>query len=159
MVDSEIRELIEIKAAKYNLDPDLIEAHILTESSGNSNSTRYEPAFYEKYIKNNISKWKITLQEAHDRATSYGLLQIMLQVAREMGFTGQATDLLIPEVGLEWGCKKLSKCYEKFGQKYINAGIAAYNCGTPKLTPTGFVNQRYVDRVNGFLNKIREERK
>lgn len=157
MVTPEIKELIKIKSTKYNLDPDLVLAHVMVESSGNSNSTRYEPAFYKTYIKNNISKWKITLKEAKDRATSFGLLQLMGQVAREFGFAGNLSELLIPETGLEWGCRKLSKCYKDYPG---DAGIASYNCGTPRLLPNKkFKNQEYVEKIKKYYNQIKQEGK
>ena len=153
MVKHEIRLEIEKAAAKYGLDPDYVEAHVMTESSGNPKATRYEPAFYSRYVVPLKIKDE---KEAKCRATSFGLLQIMGQVAREMGFKGEFKDLCGVIGGLDWGCRKLAKCYEKFGKKNINAGIAAYNCGTPKITPEGFKNQEYVNRVNGFLKKIKE---
>ncbi len=107
MVSKEIRAIIESKARKYNLYPDLVEAHVMTESSGKPNATRYEPAFFKTYIK----KLGIDNEvERTGRATSWGLLQIMGQVARELGYQGSWEGLMDPMVNLEYGCKKLSKC-------------------------------------------------
>ena len=153
MVKPEIRELIEEKASVYDLDPDLVEAHVLVESSGKPKSTRWEPAFYERYV----LPLNLASNEARGRATSFGLLQIMGQVARELGFKGEFAELLDPESGLEWGCKKLNQCYKKYSSNGQDAGIAAYNCGTPKRKKDGaFQNQEYVDRVYGFLWEIKE---
>lgn len=153
MVKPEIRKLIELKAAAYGIDPDLVEAHVMTESSGNPQAVRFEPQFYDRYIRPLGLKDQ---KEAQGRATSFGLLQIMGQVARELGYQGAFSGLMDPSVGIEWGCKKLSKCYAKFANQGIDAGIAAYNSGTPRRNKDGsFVNQVYVDRVSGFLREIK----
>lgn len=154
MVTPEIRQLIESKAASYGLNADLVEAHVMTESSGNPQATRFEPAFYERYI---LPLNLRDRNEARGRATSFGLLQIMGQVARELGFKGPFSALLEPETGIEWGCKKLSQCYKKYARNGQDAGIAAYNCGTPKRKKDGtFQNQEYVNKIYGFLAKIKE---
>ena len=153
MVSAEHRKIIESKANKYLLDPDLVEAHVMTESSDKPDAWRYEPAFWKTYIK----KMGITdATESAGRATSWGLLQLMGQVAREMGYQGSWTGLCDPTTNIEYGCKKLSKCYTKYAPD-IDAGIASYNCGTPKMVDGKFMNQEYVDRVHKFLYKIKHE--
>jgi len=151
-VKPELRLLIESKAAKYGLDPDLVEAHILTESSGKPTATRFEHRFYEHYVLPLNLKDQ---NEARGRATSFGLLQIMGQVARELNYQGAWSGLMEPAVNLEYGCKKLAKCYKKYQG---DAGIAAYNSGTPKKKGEEFMNQIYVDRVKGFLAMIRADK-
>jgi len=43
-----------------------------------------------------------------------GLLQVRLRSARELGFTGSASDLLKPEVGAYWGVQHIRMC-RKYG--------------------------------------------
>lgn len=149
MVSPELRKLIESKAATYGLDPDLVEAHVMTESSGKPTARRFEMQFFNHYI----APMKIADEdEADGRATSWGLLQIMGQVARELGYQGNWSGLTEPAVNLTYGCKKLAKCYKKYPG---DAGIAAYNSGTPRYRDGKLVNQGYVDKVKGFLAKIR----
>jgi len=159
MVSKEIRAIIESKAYKYNLYPDLVEAHVMTESSGKPNATRYEPGFYKTYIK----KLGITNEvEATGRATSWGLLQIMGQVAREMGYQGSWEGLCDPMVNLEYGCKKLAKCCRRYHPE-LDKGIASYNSGSAIVVFRDGVevlrNQEYVDRVHRFWDKIKNEKK
>ena len=157
MITPEIRKEIENAAFKYGLDPDYVEAHIMVESSGEPQKTRFEPAFYKTYIQPLLIKNNLSPAESRGRATSYGLLQIMGQVARELGLEGNFNDLLTVSVGLEWGCKKLAQCYHKYPND-IHAGISAYNCGTPRLLKNGKLkNQEYVDKVLGFLKQIKGE--
>jgi soluble lytic murein transglycosylase-like protein len=157
MVSKEIRAIIESKAQKYNLYPDLVEAHVMTESSGNVNAWRYEPAFYKTYIQKLGIK---NATESAGRATSWGLLQIMGQVARELGYQGSWEGLCDPTVNLEYGCKKLSKCYQRYHPE-LDKGIAAYNSGSAiEVFRDGkpvLRNQEYVDRVHKFWDKIRTE--
>lgn len=156
MVKPEIRTVIESKATKYNLDPDLVEAHILQESSGIPTATRFEPAFYERYVLPVNLKDQV---EARGRSTSFGLMQIMGQVARELGYQGAWSGLMDIDTNLEYGCKKLAKCYIKYGKKDIKEGIAAYNSGTPRYRDGVLVNQHYVNKVLGYLSKIKLENK
>jgi soluble lytic murein transglycosylase-like protein len=152
LVSENIRRMIEVVADKYSINPDLIEAMVIKESSGNAMAIRYEPAFYRNYI----VKLNLPEDEGKKRATSYGLLQIMYQSAIEDGFKSIAEDLLIPNVGLEWGVKHLSKKIAKYGKEDINRAIAAYNAGNVRKMKDGkFVNQYYVDRVNRYLEQIR----
>lgn len=73
-------------------------------------------------------------------------MQIMGIVARELGYDGSLSFLLLPEIGLMYGCLNLVKISQKYqDQEEI---IATYNAGSPRRTPDGrFVNQLYVDKV------------
>ena len=109
MLDQEItarRRQIAPYAAKHGLATELVCAVVEQESSFNWWATRYEPLFYARYIHD----LDISMVEARDRATSWGYLQIMGEVARELGYTGALPDLRDPINGLEFGCKKLSRC-------------------------------------------------
>ncbi len=156
MVKPEIREKIEDTAKLYGIDPDLVEAFVMAESSGNPQATRYEPAFYKRYIQPLIPKEGITPHEAIGRATSWGLMQIMGQVARERGFKGEFEELLTPNQGLDWGCKHLKRFLKRYDPD-LDAAIASYNAGSPRRTDTGrsFVNQRYVDKVKNYYTTIK----
>lgn len=136
------------------LDPDLVAAFVMQESSGNPNATRYEPRFYARYI----APMKLKDQdEATGRATSWGLMQLMGQVAREHGFTGEFKSLLEPSLGLKWGCGKLSECLKRYPRD-LDSAIAAYNAGTARKNKEGeFVNQGYVDSVKKYLLEFRKD--
>jgi soluble lytic murein transglycosylase-like protein len=148
----ELRILIEGKAAERGVDPDLVEAVIMTESSGRYLSARFEKGFYKTYVEKLPVKesWKMFY------ATSWGLMQIMGLVAYEMGFPNNPVELMDPETNLRYGIQFLKRKIDKYG---IPAGIAAYNSGTPRKTASGeFTNQVYLDRVNRFLKEIKEEK-
>lgn len=98
------------------VSPMLLAAVIHQESSGNPWAIRYEPAFFRRYLE---AKTRKTLEgyvptrcsfetELRSRAYSYGLLQLMGQVARERGFRGEfLTELLDPATNLKWGSEFL----------------------------------------------------
>jgi soluble lytic murein transglycosylase-like protein len=151
MITPELRKTIEDKASEFQIDANLIEAFCMTESSGNPNAVRYEPAFYRKYI----VPMNLPESEGLGRATSYGLMQIMGEVARELGFTGQFMELFDPATGLEYALKHLKHFVLKYQAQGLDYAIASYNAGSPRVGDDGkFVNQQYVDTVHSYWNKI-----
>jgi len=94
------------KAGEHLLYPELICGIIEQESNWNTWAMRYEPLFYQKYIAPLIQRGEpINQTEAHARATSWGLMQVMGEVARENGFGWtHLSELCDPLVGLEEGC-------------------------------------------------------
>jgi soluble lytic murein transglycosylase-like protein len=93
-------------AEAHGLWPELACAIVEQESAWNPWALRYEPAFYDKYIEPQIARGEIAdVTESRARAFSWGLMQVMGQVAREHGFTGALPSLCDPAVGLEIGCR------------------------------------------------------
>jgi soluble lytic murein transglycosylase-like protein len=105
---SELISLACATATHYALEPALVCAIIDQESAWNPHAIRYEPAFFAKYVAPLFTNNKVeppTNTEAHSRAISWGLMQVMGQSAREMGFAGQfLSELCDPAVGIEAGC-------------------------------------------------------
>jgi len=81
-----IEHLIVKVATDHGLPPTLVRAMVMVESGGDTFATRYEPGFFEKYVRNDGSVKAFapcSLQtERVMRATSFGLMQVMGQVAR-----------------------------------------------------------------------------
>ena len=135
-------------------------AMIMQESKGNAFAMRYEPKFYD-WLQRKITSEEISPYAKHAsrftelkaRATSFGPMQVMGQTARQMGFKGVfLTELTNPEVGLYWGMLYYYQQHQKHGT--IEAALAAYNAGTPRVNVQGkFLNQDYVDSV--LANKQR----
>ena len=79
---------------------------------------------------------KIVATEANTRAMSFGLMQVMGEVARELGFAGEfLTELCDPHVGIEFGCRKLAKALAKHNGQ-LEESLLAYNGGADKLYPS-----------------------
>jgi soluble lytic murein transglycosylase-like protein len=98
-------------AAAHQLDAALVCAICEQESAWNPWAIRYEPAFFTHYVAPQLAAGKISNTEAQARAFSWGLMQVMGQVAREHNFGAASstnatplTQLCDPAYGLEIGC-------------------------------------------------------
>ncbi len=126
---TQLLALARAAAATQSLDPALVCAVIEQESSWNSWAIRYEPAFFAKYVAHLYTNNKITASEAFARGFSWGLMQVMGQVAREMGFDGTFLSALCdPEQGLAVGCKLLRKKLDAMNGDTAR-GLLAWNGG------------------------------
>ena len=129
----EMRKIAIATANAQGIDPVLVQA-VCHHESGNWRTWagRYEPAFYSRYIEPMVKVKTFGLcsvdTERTWRATSFGLMQIMGQTAREFGFEGEfLTQLCDPHAGIEFGCRKLARCLKlKSG---VRAALLSYNGG------------------------------
>lgn len=119
------RGAIEEAARKAGLDPDLVEAVCWQESNFRADAFRFEPGFWEKYLRQNSVYASAVPRRV---ASSYGLMQIMYPAAREAGFVGEPEGLFVPEVNLSWGCKILANLLS-WAQGQEQQALAAYNGG------------------------------
>lgn len=88
-------------AERHGLDPALICALAEQESSWDASAMRYETGFRTRYV----AQLQLPPTEEVARSISWGLLQVMGQVAREHGFSGKFLSALCePAIGLETGC-------------------------------------------------------
>jgi len=116
-------------AQRHGLDPALVCAVIEQESSWNPWAIRYEPAFFAKYVASLYTNNKVSATEAYARGFSWGLMQIMGQVARENGFTDRfLSGLCDPVVGIEFGCRVLCKKLDSVKGDTVQ-GLLAWNGG------------------------------
>lgn len=105
-------DLAKQAAQKYGLDPALVCAVCEQESSWNSYAARFEPRFLARYIE----PLKLTdPTEIQLRSMSIGLMQVMGEVARELGFKGPLLQLTEPSVALVLGCQHLSNKLKQAG--------------------------------------------
>jgi len=102
-------------AEAHQLDAALVCAICEQESAWNPWAIRYEPAFFAHYIAPQLNAGKISNTEAQARAFSWGLMQVMGQVAREHNFGATSStnaaplaQLCDPNCGLEIGCAVLA---------------------------------------------------
>lgn len=104
---------------KWQVSPELLAAIIQVESGGRQGAFRYEPAFYNKYIRNKkleklpgyVPTEVTPTSEKLLRSSSFGLMQIMGQTARENGFEREdLCDLIIhPDLNINLGAKIIAK--------------------------------------------------
>lgn len=144
--------MIEQFAAAHKLPVALVKAVVEVESDGNPWASRYESKFYRLYVENArikaVSPCSIDT-EMRLRATSFGLMQVMGQTARELGFEGPfLTALCDPETGMEYGCRYLAKQVGRYRDRGLDWAVAAYNAGTARKNLDGrFANQSHVDKI------------
>lgn len=143
---TDLQQVATTVALNHGLDPALVQAVCHHESVWDPWAIRYEPAFFRRYIE---SMKGLTDTEKSARAFSYGLMQIMGQVAREFGFDGKyLTELCDPLTNLNVGCRKLKKCLDnKDGE--VRKALLAYNGGG---------NLKYPDLVMDHFTKYSEKR-
>lgn len=163
--------LVQSTAARHGLSPLLVSAVVQVESTGNPYAWNPEPHYRWFWnVRTNQPFRTLTRAEieaetppvdfpclAGDRdqewwaqQASWGLMQVMGAVARELGFNRKyLTQLTDPEDSLEYGCRKLLQLKGRYFEAHGWAGvIAAYNAGSPRANTAGrFENQSYVDKV------------
>lgn len=153
MADNHLISIVKQIAAEYNLPGDVVCGIVETESNWNPFAARYEPAFYVRYVPATPPIFGLISRETERvlRATSFGLMQVMGQTARDMGCKLPfLTALVDADTGVDYGCKYLAKQRDRWlGQYGWDGVIASYNSGTPiRDKDTGkFMNQVYVTKV------------
>lgn len=151
-------DLIDYAAEINKLDLFLLASIIQVESAGNDLAVRYESKWSYVYNAESFAKnCGITKQtEKFMQSCSYGLMQIMGTVARELGLHDIPLSVLFnPEKNLEYGCKKLNDLFYRY--KDETDIVSAYNQGSPRKTKGGmYLNQTYVDKVCKRLHELRK---
>lgn len=148
-----------IQLAKGNyIDETLFQAIIEVESAWQPYTLRFEPTY--KYLlqhRDFASHLGVTNEtEEVCQKTSWGLVQIMGGKAREFGFKALMPKLLEPGENLYYGCKLIQSLYTRYGHDHEADVIAAYNAGSALRTAGGmYMNQRYVDKVDQVLRRLR----
>jgi hypothetical protein len=148
-------ELIRFYSDRHGLEDKHVAACILTESQGDQYTARYEPNFRYLYFPRDFAKNLNISYETEEvlQKTSWGYMQPMGAIARELGFHGMITMLIEPKLNLDTGCHKMKLLSQKYGN--IKDVIAAYNAGSVRKTDGGlYVNQKHVDRFDFWLRKV-----
>lgn len=146
-------DLVVRHAADGVLDGDsaLLAGWIYAESGFDPWAVRYEPAFHARYV---LPIPGLSETEQRTRSMSWGLLQIMGQVARENGFTDKWLPALCdPRVNVELAVKILRK--NKAATGCWDGALAAYNGGLGGNRTPPYRNQFYVDKVHAHAEAYR----
>lgn len=154
----DILGIVKTEASSQKVDESLCCAIALTESGADfpRSCCRYEPNWRywidpEKYAQ----LGKITVDtEKMLQACSWGPMQIMGSVARELGFEDPLPLLFDPGVSVRYAVKKVRTLVDRFENELFV--ISAYNAGTPRKRPDGtFTNEQYVAKVVSSLKRLR----
>lgn len=145
-------------ALAHGLDAALVCAICEQESSWNPWAMRYEPLFFAKYVAPLYTNNKVSATEAYARGFSWGLMQVMGQVAREAGYSEPfLSSLCDPTDALEIGCRVLRKKFDsaqalvtRVAQTILSAPEAQSQTDTPTralLLWNGGANPAYAAQV------------
>jgi hypothetical protein len=173
MTTAHIRAAIEQVAPSHGLDPDLVEALVLTESAGNPWAWNPEPRYRYLVHARTRRPWPLTAHEAASKfpppgfpalagdpdnewwgqQASWGLMQVMGAVAREQGYAEPYLPALCDVMtNLQIGCRHLAG-HLAWANGDIDKALRAYNGGrggvnSPATAP-------YPGKVRAFLAQIR----
>lgn len=132
MTQQGMTQLAREVAARRGVDPATFCALVHRESGWNTWATRYEPAFYDRYV---ASMTGLTQTEMRTRATSFGLGQVMGQTARELGFANPwLAELCDPAIGLDLAACKFHRCVVQHPGD-LRGALLAYNGGSDSGYP------------------------
>jgi len=122
-------KLVNKYSSRYGVDKRIIEAVMFVESSTRKHVTG-------------------------DDGKSFGLMQIMLQTARDQGFRGTKHQLLFPVYNIKYGTKYLSQCL-KWSLGDVCGAIDIYNRGIGNVIKYPYKKQwakhRHVRKVIDYL--------
>jgi soluble lytic murein transglycosylase-like protein len=131
-----------VKAADdHEIDPDLLEAVVIAESSGQTDAFRFEPGFYRRYLEGKPEYAKANPRRV---SSSYGLCQVMYTTAQQYGFQDLPEVLFQPAVGLQFGGLHLKRLLA-WSKGDVRKALAAYNGGQGNYAATD--PQRYATKV------------
>jgi hypothetical protein len=119
------RDLMHRLGEREGVDPLLLEAVSFQESSWRADAFRFEPAFYERYLK---GKPQFKGQVPRRISSSYGLFQVMYSTALEHGFSDEPEVLFVPFTNILMGARILKSLLSWAGGDVAQA-LAAYNGG------------------------------
>jgi soluble lytic murein transglycosylase-like protein len=153
---AELDKLFCMWGKKYRIKKLLLKAVAMSESSMNQKAYRYEPAFWDRYLKDDPD-WN-----TKDRAivsSSWGLMQIMWTTAWSLGFRGTTgEELEDPATNIMLAAKLLRAHLDRVEAKGlcstnslwpIEIALALYNGGARGNPDENgkLRNQKYVDKV------------
>jgi len=171
------REAIETAAAEAHLSPDLVEAICLVESAGdpwawnpephyrwlwdvrrkrpfrrvtpNEARAKYPPADFQTLAGDRDQEW-------WGQQASWGLMQIMGAVARELGYRSPYLPGLVDvRTNLELGCTKLAQLL-RWAKGDVAQALAAYNAGQGNYRSAA--GQAYAEKVIARLPQVERAR-
>ena len=139
MTKPELISLARRVAVKEGISANVFCALVETESGWNPWAARYEPGFKKRYIDpiKSVERFGSIsyATEREHRSTSWGLCQVMGQVARELGCTVHSlVQLCEPQTGLTYGAKRLKKAMDRKGGN-VREALLNYNGGSEKTYP------------------------
>lgn len=141
--DDNFIALARAAAARHSLDPALVCAICEQESGWIPWASRYEPVFRAHYV----APLGLGPTEEITRSISWGLMQVMGQVARESGFSGRfLSELCDPAAGLDVGCTVLVRKFAESDGDFTRTLLRWNGGANPDYPPQVLARmQRYAE--------------
>ena len=140
--------IIASKAADFNLDPLLVASIIWQESKGQIYATRFEPKYKWLYEVDKFTHYlNSRATEVALQSCSYGLMQIMGAVVRELGYTDYLAKIYRPDINIYYGCMYLDKLRKRWPDR--RDFVAAYNGGSPRK-----INGKLEDDLQDYVDSV-----
>ena len=120
-------------ARRHGINPRVLLAVVDIESRWNPTARRFEPDFFDRYIRGKPEFTGLPWYGDPERiSSSYGLGQLMYTTALEMGYprTARPEGLFDPATNLGIAAAYLAKLKQRHGGR-LHDMIAAYNSGRP----------------------------
>lgn len=175
-----IRHKIVATSEALGLDPLLVEAVVLQESSGNPWAWNPEPHYRWLWDVASGRPFRALTPEENasevpppdfpaprgaprdsewwGQQASWGLMQIMGAVAREAGFQGTfLTQLCEPDPNLAYGCRHLKGLLDRYGGDRRKA-LLAYNGGPAAALQNPAFNESYATEVMARWDELKKGR-
>jgi len=149
---SHYTEMITKIADATPFSPRMIEAICVVESAMNPWATRFEPR-WRWFVSPKAWSKRVGITERTEHVhqqTSWGLLQPLGAVCRELGYKGPLPALCDPCTGLTWGVTKLLDIKQRHPLYTIDQILQSYNAGHPG-TAAGKRYSRKVMEVWGTI--------
>lgn len=156
MTHSPFDDLFRATERQYTIVPHMLKALAFVESSWNPRAYRFEPLYWERYLKND-SHW--SGRDPQEVSASYGLCQLMYPTAVGIGFDGDTERLYNPAINIDLGGRYLrllldgvwrdKDAWYDFPISAMDVSLSRYNGGTvgnPRADGT-LRNQSYVNKV------------
>lgn len=143
-----LKTLAASKAAQAGVPGNLLFAVIHTESGWNPRAYRYEPGFFNRYIRPNADLRRLWGGNPRRISASYGLGQLMYTTALDLGFprSRPPEDLYDPTLNLDLTIRLLDRLLKKH-RGDVKDVIAAYNSGRPYAKAPDFTRNVHVPKV------------
>jgi len=135
-LDEHLLKQVREAACAHDIDPALVAGVVETESDWQTWAYRFEPTYRwlwpSRFKVGDVARryGRTVATEKAQQKASWGLMQVMGAVARELGYSHpDLTGLCLPALGLEYGCLYLERLLKRHGD--TRAALSAYNSGRP----------------------------
>jgi len=135
--------------AETGVDANLLRAIATVKSKNDPWYLRYCPTFSRFSMKNANPDTDVNTEMALCQC-ELGVMGVKGAFAREDGYTGKLTALLIPENGIRSGAMRIAKLLKRFGND-TDAALAAYDTDIASKVNDRYTHQAFISAVKAEL--------